>query len=185
MEDIAPYLERAQRIWNGGPFDYSVATGATNDAAALVATEMLVTRMSSTDRGRFTLRYRDDLLAAQNVTILVQCTAVDLEWDASSHPFGAQSWRAATARGPIAARAFVLAAGGVENVQLLLTSEATRPGGPANPHDVIGRWITDHPEFRMAVVTPTDESVLDRLGLYDIRWVRNSMVSGFLTLRSR
>ena len=76
----------------------------------------------------------------------------------------------------------MLATGGIENVQLLLASEATRPGGAANPHDVIGRWITDHPEFRMAVVTPADPSVIDGLGLYDIRWVDNQMVSGFLTL---
>ena len=185
VKDIAPFLERAQHIWNGGPFDYSVATWGDEATPPLRSPrEMLVTKMSQHGpRDVFTLRYRDDLLAAENVTILVQCTAVDLEWEASSHAVRrAIVSRRDGSRFAIAARAFVLAAGGVENVQLLLMSEATRPGGPANPHDVIGRWITDHPEFRMAVVTPADESVLAGLGLYDIRWVRNSMVSGFLTL---
>ena len=185
VKDIAPFLERAQHIWNGGPFDYSVATWGDESTPPLRSPrEMLVTKMSQHGpRDVFTLRYRDDLLAAENVTILVQCTAIELEWDASSHAVRrAIVARRDGSRFAITARAFVLAAGGVENVQLLLMSEATRPGGPANPHDVIGRWITDHPEFRMAVVTPADGSVLARLGLYDIRWVRNSMVSGFLTL---
>lgn len=185
LKDMAPFLERAQRLWNGGPFDYSVETWGEESTPPLGSPGgLLITRMSQHGpRDVFTLRYRDDLLAAENVTTLIGCTVVDLEWDASSHAIR----RAIVARGDgsrfaIAARAFVLAAGGIENVQLLLTSEAARAGGSANRHDVIGRWITDHPEFRMAVVTPADSSVLDRLGLYDIRWVRNSMVSGFLTL---
>ena len=185
LADLARFLERAQRVWNGGPFDYSVETWGDDSTPPLQSPRgMLITRMSQHGpRDVFTLRYRDDLLAAEDVTVLVQCTAVELEWDAASRVVR----RAIVARGDgsrfaIAARAFVLASGGIENVQLLLASDATRPGGPANPHDVIGRWITDHPEFRMAVVSPADASVLDRLGLYDIRWVRNSMVSGFLTL---
>lgn len=188
VKDISPFLERAQRVWNGGPLDYSVETWGDESTPPLESPRgMLTTRMSQHGpRDVFTLRYRDDVLAAENLTTLVRCTVVDLEWDASSHAIR----RAVIARGDgsrfaIAARAFVLAAGGIENVQLLLASEATRPGGSANRHDVIGRWITDHPEFRMAVVTPADGSVFDRLGLYDLRWVRNSMVSGFLTLPER
>jgi choline dehydrogenase-like flavoprotein len=131
----------------------------------------------------FSQLYRDELLAAQNVSIHLGCTALGFEWQ----PDAAAVRRARVARADsstfsVAAKVFVLAGGGVENVQVLLASEATRPGGPANPHDNVGRYVTDHPEFCIGTLTPADDGVLDRIASYDLRHVGGTLLSTFLTL---
>jgi choline dehydrogenase-like flavoprotein len=82
----------------------------------------------------------------------------------------------------VAAKTYILACGGVENVQMLLSSDVTQPGEEGNRHDNIGRYVTDHPEFRMGCIFPSDPDVYDKIALYDIRWVGGYMVSGFLTI---
>jgi len=45
----------------------------------------------------------------------------------------------------VTARAYVLAAGGLENPRLLLASTATGERGLGNDHDLVGRYYMDHP----------------------------------------
>jgi len=182
---IEPHYERAQALWNGGPFDYDVRSWA--DAGSLPIQfndDVLTTQMCQHGPADvYALRYRDDLLAAENVTIQLGCTVLQLEWD-TRRAAVRRAWiaREDGSTYSITAKAFVLAAGGVENVQLLLLSDASRPGGPANLHDNVGRYVTDHPEFRMGTIKLADRTVPERLGLYDMRWVGPSLVSAYLTI---
>ena len=81
----------------------------------------------------------------------------------------------------VRAKVVVLAAGGVECAAPLLT-DATKPGGPGNQHDNIGRYATDHIEFRMGTIVPSGPEMIDLLSLYDIRRVGRYLVSGMLTI---
>jgi len=185
FEALRPFYERAQRIWNGGPFDHSVHRWAGGAELITTSESRLTTKVSQHGPNDvFRFRYRDDLRAADNVRVLVGCTALQLESGTSGdridavHVAGANGERFA-----VRARAFALAGGGIENAQLLLLSPSGAPGGPGNPHDTIGRYLTDHPEHRLGSVVASDPSVLDRLGLYDLRWIDEFMVSGFLTIK--
>lgn len=185
LADMAPYYKRAQATWNGAPYDYDVERWADDDARPLpVGDSPLTTRISQHGPGDvFALRYRDDLLAASNVTVWTGCTALGLEAaDTDGAVRRVEVGTRAGDRFTVEARAFVLAAGGIENAQLLLLSPATRPGAAGNRNDVIGRYVTDHPEFRAGTITPDDRRVLDSLSLYDLRWVDRFLVAGFLTL---
>ena len=182
---LHPFFERAQKIWNGGPFDYEPATWARSATPPLQFRDgEITTRMCQHGpHDVFSLRYRDDLLAADNVTIHLGCTALQLESEAAR----ASVRKVRVARGDgstfeIEAKIFVLACGGVENVQLLLLSDVARPGAPANLHDNVGRYFSDHPEFCMGTIIPADQEVIGSLGLYDLHWVGRFMVSGFLTI---
>ena len=48
-------------------------------------------------------------------------------------------------RGCVRARAVVLACGGIENARLLLASNRIMPRGLGNEHDLVGRFLMDHP----------------------------------------
>jgi choline dehydrogenase-like flavoprotein len=74
----------------------------------------------------------------------------------------------------VRAGSVVLAGGGVESTRLLLASELG--GGTA------GRFLMDHPEFRLGVVEPDDPGAFRAMAFYDLRWVDGAMVSGLLTL---
>ena len=132
----------------------------------------------------FFLRYRDDLITAQNVTVHIGSTALALEAGADRRSINrVQVTSENGARCAVTAKVFVLAGGGIENAQLLLLSEPTKPGEPGNLYDNVGRYLTDHPEFRMGSIRVADPDVIDRLSLYDLRWDGPFMVSSFLTIQ--
>lgn len=185
LESLTPYYVRAQRTWNGAPFDYSVARWANEAQVPLQFRDATVTTKISQHGSRdvFALGYRDDLVAAENIDLYLGCTVLELEGDDTGGEI-----RTAKVSGPdgavfsVAAKVFVLAGGGVENAQLLLLSQATRPGGPGNRHDTVGRYVTDHPEFRLGMLVPARRGLIDEIGLYDMRWVGATLVSGLLTI---
>ncbi|MEQ8717548.1 MAG: GMC family oxidoreductase [Acidimicrobiales bacterium] len=60
----------------------------------------------------------------------------------------------------VAARAFVLAAGGIDNARALLLLAGPDDRGPGNRHGLVGRFFTEHPHRRTAVIR-TRSSLLD------------------------
>jgi choline dehydrogenase-like flavoprotein len=185
LEELHPFFRRAQCVWNDGPFDYDVSTW-TNDLARPLKTsgDLLETHICQHGPADvFSLRYRDDLLSAANIDVYLGCTGLALESDDTAGR--ARSLRVAREDGKIfsvQAKVYVVAGGGVENAQLLLLSEMTRPGAVGNRHDNVGRYVTTHPEFRMGAIVPSRREVFDEIALYDIHWVGRHMVSGFLTI---
>lgn len=183
--DLEPFYRRAQLVWNGAPFDYGVETWGGNEARPIdTANDVLETRICQHGPADvFYLRYRDDLCSAENVDLYLGCTAIEFPSETSVN--AARGLTVARDDGStisVAAGVYVVAGGGVENVQLLLSSEFTRPGAVGNRHDNIGRYVTTHPEFRLGAITPSSRLSFDDIALYDLRWVGRFMVSGFLTL---
>ena len=70
----------------------------------------------------------------------------------------------------------VLAQGGLETARLLLLSDAVQTGGLGNGYDLVGRFLMDHPVIGPGIVKPSDRSIIDRLALYDARWVKGARV---------
>lgn len=90
--------------------------------------------------------FRSRLQRSDNVTVLLDATAVELV--SSDHGIAVSSIRARGSHGEnvvIEAQRFVLAAGGLENARLLLSSTAHRSSGLGNDHDLVGRFYQDHP----------------------------------------
>jgi choline dehydrogenase-like flavoprotein len=183
LDALRPFYERAQATWNGGPYDYTVESWSDPATPPLALGGDVVTKMCQHGPSDvFSLRYRDDLLAADNVTVLTGSTAARLEWDGGGRSIRrVRVVRADGSTFAVSARAVILAGGGIENVQLLLLSDAERAGtGHGSEH--LGRHIADHPEFRMGTIEPHDADIVRQLGLYDLRWVGRFIVGAYLTL---
>jgi choline dehydrogenase-like flavoprotein len=90
-----------------------------------------------------------DAWNAPNVDVFLDATVVRLDTEAGSTPPRASSVRVRTSRGAeidVRARAFVLAAGGIENARLLLVSRDAHANGLGNEHGQVGVGFMNHPK---------------------------------------
>jgi choline dehydrogenase-like flavoprotein len=98
---------------------------------------------------RFGIAAHAELVAHPNVTVLLHATATRLELAENSAAVASADVRALGGRrATVRARAFVLAAGGLDNPRLLLASRERAPAGIGNDHDLVGRFFMEHPHAR-------------------------------------
>jgi choline dehydrogenase-like flavoprotein len=98
---------------------------------------------------RFGIAAHDELVAHPNVTILLHATVTRLELAENGNAIAAAELRTLGGRRAYArARAFVLAAGGLDNPRLLLASRDRAPAGIGNDRDLVGRYFMEHPHAR-------------------------------------
>jgi choline dehydrogenase-like flavoprotein len=183
-DDLAPYYDRVARAWIGRPVDNETATWSRPGRPPLPLRDgPLKTKVAQYGANDvFTGRYRDEIFVSDNVRVQVDSTVVELESDRPGSTIKrARVRRADGSTYFVEATMFVMAGGTVENVQTLLHSDATRPGAVGNRHDNVGRYVADHPEFLMGTIRPSDPQLVEQIGLYDLHYVDDSLVSGLLT----
>lgn len=68
------------------------------------------------------------------------------------------------------AKAVVLCAGGIENARILLSSTRVTPQGLGNDHDLVGRYLMDHPRGDIgSFEVPGSQKLQKRLGRYNVQ----------------
>lgn len=118
---------------------------------------------------RFGKFYRKDLLDAKNVRVFLYANLVDIEVQALSSTVKQMHVATLTGRAMrVRARAFVLAAGGIENARLLLASNKIFANGLGNQNDLVGRFFMDHPRLQSGRVKFRKE--WERNKLFDIKY---------------
>lgn len=161
--ELAPHYRRAQRHLGAGDYAYT-ARGAglgTGTRSDVLDTERLWRWSPPTAFGGGVLA----LAGRQNVRLLVEATVVRLERDPLS---GTVTEAVIAPRAGVevvvAARTFVLAAGGLESTRILLASDRQTPAGLGNEHDQVGRHYMTHPVGEVGIVTPSPAGRALRLG---------------------
>jgi len=102
-------------------------------------------------------KYRAEVLGEPSITTLVNANVTGFELDEGSNRVGVA--RVRTLGGSeftVRARSFVLATGGLENARLLLASQADRPAGLGNEHDVVGRYFQEHLHVPVGHLIPSE-----------------------------
>lgn len=102
---------------------------------------------------RFNASRCDDLFASRNIRVLTHASVTHLQAAANAASLThlqVQDLRGNSAR--ISARAFVLAAGAIENARLLLASRDVESHGIGNRQDQVGRYFMEHPHGRLGQV---------------------------------
>ena len=155
-EALAPFYARAHRVCRLAPCADDAGRRPTPggslvppDSTALTDTRFHV------GPTRFGHEYKAVLQPAANVRVLLHATACAIEMD-PSHRTALRLAVAAPGgrRLSVRARAYVLAAGGIETPRLLLASRPGRSPGVGNDHDLVGRFFTEHLHVPMATLTP-------------------------------
>jgi choline dehydrogenase-like flavoprotein len=129
----------------------------------------------------FGTTYREELRRARNVFAYLHANVMEIETDPAAKM--AARVRVATLVGNrffVAARAFVVACGGIENPRLLLVSNRRRPNGLGNDHDLVGRCFLEHPRFVGGTLVPSDRHL--NTGFYDLHEVGETHIKGYLSL---
>ncbi|MBD2305478.1 GMC family oxidoreductase [Chroococcidiopsis sp. FACHB-1243] len=150
--ELDPYYERAQTACHLGPFEYDLdywQEALAQQCQVPATTEQLATylwQIIPCTHLRFGEAYRAQIEQASNITTYLHANVLEIETNE-----GAQAvtrLRVASSDGKqfsVAAKVFVLAAGGIENPRLLLASNRVQSGGVGNQYDLVGRFFMEHP----------------------------------------
>lgn len=158
--DLDPYYARAHEVCRLGPYDYETSTwtGGADGPPLPLGPEVVtsVFQLTSTDAFQDLGRR---LLDDDETSVLLEATVVELETGDAADEVGAARVRMPDgAQARVQAKAFVVAAGGIDNARLLLASRARRPAGLGNDHDLVGRFFMEHLSVRSGDWRPLDRA---------------------------
>jgi choline dehydrogenase-like flavoprotein len=180
LDVLAPYLNRAAEILNLGPNVYDDRLwdilGAKLPEPRLDP-EVLRSFFWQFARSRIdkldVMRFGREFLTfdAANVCVLTNATVTRLRVNLAGSAFeGVEVSTIDGLRSRVRAKAAVLAASGIENPRLLLVSNDVQCNGLGNQHDVVGRFLMDHPGARIGRFDTKDcPSVTERFGFYGLK----------------
>ena len=144
--DLADYYPRAAAALDLPPAD----TAAGLDSGAFE-----VARYGLSPR----LRFGHELATSSaGITVLTNLEVIALRLRGDSDRIACvEAHTAGGRRHEITARRFVLAAGGVENARLLLSSPGRDGAAVGNEHDVVGRYFMEHIHAPIAEIVPAGQ----------------------------
>lgn len=149
FDDLQPYYRRALEIAEAGEFSFLPELSLPGHARELFPRldgSVLSTTIERFSRPtNFWRRYQRDLARSRNVDIFLrsQVAAIRLKPDASTVDH-LEVVRPGGGTVKVVARAYVLAAGGLEIPRLLLASNDVQKAGVGNSHDNVGRYYMGH-----------------------------------------
>lgn len=154
---IDPYYERAHTICQLGPYSYDAAVWESEETPRFphAASRVVATLYQKSPPTRFGQVYRDEIQRADNINTYLYANVVDIETtpDAST----VTRLRVACLEGNklwVAAKLFILAAGGIENARLLLLANQVHTVGLGNQHDLVGRFFHEHLYLQTGLILP-------------------------------
>ena len=183
VDELAPFYRQAHDICQLGPHTFEPLDWSTDEARPLELGEGASLKSGVFQYSaptRFGTVYRNDLAAAPGLTVYLNANLVQIDTnDAGS---GVTSLEVACLngkRGRARARYYVLAAGGIENVRLLLNADRVQKSGLGNEYDLVGRYFMDH-AFVPLAATIVAQAASPQMSFYDHHLVRGQIIEGYI-----
>lgn len=163
ITELTPYYRRAHEVCQSrddyvlnhaiAELRHPLAEPLAFDSSKL---ETVVYRFSPPTR--FGQEYRLRLKSEGSVRCLLHANVLSVKADATARTVvrllvGTLSG----VRFEVAAKRYVLAAGGIENARLLLLSNDVAAGGLGNRQDLVGRFYMDHPHTTRRLIVPSGQ----------------------------
>lgn len=167
-EILDPYYQRAQPLFQLGPFEYSQDLWTGLDIQELpFDSQRIITRFFQEGTPtNFAETHGPIVEAAENIDVLLHANVLNI--DANEDGASVSRINIGTLegkRGSISAKFFVLACGGIENARTLLLSDDVQSAGLGNENDLVGRYYMDHIYGRLARGWTTDPDIWRQYGL--------------------
>ncbi len=153
MLDLAPYYQKAQALFEIGPYVYDPDHWENDDIRFLeFDPQRLENRIwQLSPRTNFGRINRDAFQSFANITVLLNATATEIVTNISARVVESVDVRSLDGKKAlIRAGIVVLAAGAIDNARLLLLSRKHSPNGLGNGHDLVGRYFMQHPHVSAA-----------------------------------
>jgi len=181
--DLIRYYERAQPVCGLQAYDYDIESWTDSGKLRTIDfdSEKLITGIKHKSAPlRFGTAYRDELNRAANLTIYHHGNVVDIDSnDRATHVSGLQCRCLTGTTFRVEARTYVVAAGGIENARLLLSSDRIQRDGLGNGNDLVGRFFMEHPHGRTGNVVLSDRFL--PFDLYRGEIIRGASVKAVVT----
>ena len=147
LSELMPFYRRAHQICGLGPFDYDADAWETRTGLGRlpVPAQEFSSSMFHISPVSFGPHYRASLNRSANIQTLLHATVLRLFAGPDGHRV--ERARIGTLDGKhfeVAARIFVLAAGGIENARLLLLSGDSPERSIGNSRGLVGRFFMEH-----------------------------------------
>jgi choline dehydrogenase-like flavoprotein len=170
--ELLPHFQRAMEICEAGPFSFDASETFSPGEAPMIpgfdGPELISSRLERwsppTD---FAKRYTPEFRKESKLRVLLgaHATHIQLTDDGKSVDHIRAASRPAR-EFSVSARLYVLAAGGLENPRLLLSSRDIHTGGIGNANDLVGRFYMSHLMGEAAKFSVADrDTVARRYGL--------------------
>ena len=146
--DLDPYQPATDEI-----LDLIPASWAPDLPSPLTGPEFRRFQFRWSPPTNFREKYAAELAASERITLGLNANLVDLRLDEDQGRVAGAVFRGYDAGDPgftLAARAYALCCGGIENPRLLLNFAAQAPAGIGNGADLVGRYFCEHPHFVLA-----------------------------------
>ncbi len=167
---LQPFYERAQEVCGIGKFvhqDEASESGTKGNKPW--QTEEIESVISQLGTSKIFLeQYRRELIRDERITVILRAVLLQLQMDPLSRTItSAEACAPDGQKFRVLARAFVIAAGGLENARILLLQDALQPGGLGNQHDMVGRCFMDHPQIKLGTLIPASSAIFGQSRFYD------------------
>ncbi len=156
IEELEPYLEKAQPLLGLGKYDYDslqeYAKQLDLDLLPLDERFLVNVMKHQSPPTRFGPEYKEVLERSKNVHVYLYSNVLRLNSNANANHI--ENIDVRCIEGPtyqVKAKRYVLATGGLENARLMLLSDTVSPQGVGNSNGLVGRYYTDHILVRPAL----------------------------------
>lgn len=192
-EELAKHYDRAQELCELDRLDYDPAAWLEPRFPLLRLNETLLEnylyKWSPADQSRppthFGKVYRDALEAAKTIQVVLHANVVDIDCNEAVSRVREITARTLDGRQlRVAAKAFVLAAGGLENPRLLLSANRQAPAGLGNDNDLVGRFFMEHMEGILGHIIIGRSADARWLASYEKRLLENERMNVSAAIRT-
>lgn len=147
--DLEPYYRGAEKLVGIHPFP-ELESKQTDWASSDI--ELLKVRAPyfqfSTPPTRFGIEYREDILNAENIDLLINANVSDIRLkDGNTQVDRIRAVSLNKNHVSIQAKQLILACGGIENPRILLNCRKDVPPGIGNQNGVVGKYFIEHPHY--------------------------------------
>jgi len=150
--DLDPFYERAQKILELGPYDYTVKYWQKNDPLLipLLSDDSVVWNKmwQFSPPTRFGKKYKDTIVNAKNIHLYTYANLTDITANENASEIKEVTVKNyAGKEHKVRAKIFVLACCAIQNARLLLASNKQAVKGLGNDNDLVGRYFMEHVEI--------------------------------------